>query len=94
MAIYPISRVGDALSSGGMILDSLAPTVIVNTAQVATVGSATFCPLPFHGMGVIVSSLAQRVLAGSMGVPVATIGSAVSCGCTVAQGSTDTYAGA
>ena len=92
MALYPVSRIGDALSGGGVILSSLAPTIIVNTQPIATIGSTTYCPLPGHGAGTIVTSPVSTVLAGDTLQKIATLGSIASCGCTVIEGSENTFA--
>lgn len=82
--MIPVARKDDLLNSGGVIVNSLTPNILLDGRPVATIGCATYCPIIGHGAGFIVESPVANVYAD--GLKVAVIGAQASCGCVVATG--------
>lgn len=74
-----VIRVGDSLSSGGVVLTGADGMQFMQRA-VACVGDAVFCPLPGHGSNQIVEGDAGSQY---LGRPIALHGHRCACGCTL-----------
>jgi uncharacterized Zn-binding protein involved in type VI secretion len=86
-----VSRIGDQGSHGGTYIGAITTgnnyNITANNLSVATVGSSYSCPE--HGAQTITTGISSVLLAGK---EVATIGSVVSCGATITQGSPNVIA--
>lgn len=87
-----VARLGDLTSHGGVLKAPVRKDVLTNGRPTAHIGTVIVCPsgTPPHGFTVVVSGNTS-VLVG--GIPIATVGSATSCGAVVATGSGDVEAG-
>lgn len=75
----PIVRLGDPTSHGGSIITA-SVTHIIGGVGIARVGDKIFCPLPGHGVNVIVEGAPNYLIGGRM---VALHGHHGACGCTL-----------
>lgn len=89
-----VQRVGDANSGGGIILTG-EPTVLVNYRPIATVGSEVSphppCPKPATHCAAVTTSRSTKILAGFK--PVTASATVDTCGHPRTVGSTNVVAG-
>lgn len=72
-----VIRLNDPTSHGGMVVEVGANWFKVNGIAVARVGDKCSCPLPGHGVCIIIEGNAEHVIDG---IPVAYDGHKTSCG--------------
>ena len=88
MAQFPVSRLGDVSSHGGIIISSgQLYRDSVDNKLVARRGDLHSCPLPRHGITPIVTASSK---VRSQGKAVAGITSRCGCGATIVTGSSST----
>jgi uncharacterized Zn-binding protein involved in type VI secretion len=75
----PIVRLGDLTSHGGRVITA-SPTHTILGIGIARVGDKLRCPMPGHGVSVIVEGAASFSIGGRM---VALHGHRGACGCTL-----------
>jgi uncharacterized Zn-binding protein involved in type VI secretion len=75
----PIVRLGDMTSHGGTVITA-SPTHSIGGVGIARVGDSVACPIPGHGVNVIVEGAATYLIGGRM---VALHGHRSACGCTL-----------
>lgn len=73
----PIVRLGDPTSHGGKVITA-SVTHSISGIGIARVGDKIFCPLPGHGVNIIVEGAANYLIGGRM---VALHGHHGACGC-------------
>ncbi len=75
----PIVRLGDMTSHGGRVVTA-SPTHTILGIGIARVGDKLICPIPGHGVSVIVEGAANFLIGGRK---VALHGHRGACGCTL-----------
>lgn len=75
----PIVRLGDMTSHGGTVTTA-SPTHSLGGIGIARMGDKISCPMPGHGVNVIVEGAATYLVGGRM---VALHGHKCACGCTL-----------
>jgi uncharacterized Zn-binding protein involved in type VI secretion len=75
----PVIRLGDLTSHGGKVI-SASVTHSIGGVGIARVGDQIFCPVPGHGVNVIVEGAVTILIGGRM---VALHGHHGACGCTL-----------
>ncbi|MTV56233.1 PAAR domain-containing protein [Pseudoduganella buxea] len=75
----PIVRLGDMTSHGGRVVTA-SPTHTILGIGIARVGDKLICPMPGHGVSVIVEGAANFLIGGRK---VALHGHRGACGCTL-----------
>ena len=75
----PIVRLGDPTSHGGKVITASVTHSIAGIG-IARVGDQIVCPIPGHGVNVIVEGAANYLIGGRM---VALHGHHGACGCTL-----------
>jgi uncharacterized Zn-binding protein involved in type VI secretion len=75
----PIVRLGDRTSHGGVVT-SASDTHSIGGIGIARLGDLVACPLPGHGVNVIVEGAENYLVGGRM---VALEGHYCACGCTL-----------
>lgn len=75
----PVVRLGDVTSHGGTVLTA-SSTHSISGIGIARVGDRLACPLPGHGMNVIIEGAPTFLIGGRM---VALHGHRGACGCTL-----------
>ncbi|MFB9287854.1 PAAR domain-containing protein [Pseudoduganella plicata] len=73
---------GDATSHGGRVVTA-SPTHTIGGIGIARVGDKIVCPLPGHGVNIIVEGAPNYLISGRM---VALHGHHGACGCTLISG--------
>ena len=77
--VLPIVRLGDFTSHGGKVITA-STTHTIGGIGIARVGDKVSCPLPGHGMTVIVAGAPTYLIGGRM---VALHGHLGACGCAL-----------
>lgn len=75
----PVVRLGDRTSHGGTVTTA-SPTHSLGGIGIARMGDKISCPMPGHGVNVIVEGAATYLVGGRM---VALHGHKCACGCTL-----------
>ncbi|WP_209725642.1 PAAR domain-containing protein [Duganella sp. 1411] len=75
----PIVRLGDFTSHGGSVI-SASPTHSIGGLGIARMGDHVGCPIPGHGVNLIIEGATTYLIAGRM---VALHGHKCACGCTL-----------
>jgi uncharacterized Zn-binding protein involved in type VI secretion len=75
----PVVRLGDFTSHGGQVITA-STTHTIGGIGIARVGDKVTCPLPGHGMSVIVAGVPTYLIGGRM---VALHGHQGACGCSL-----------
>ncbi len=75
----PVVRLGDSTSHGGKVI-SASTTHLIDGIGIARVGDRVICPMPGHGVNVIVEGAPTYLIGGRM---VALQGHHSACGCTL-----------
>jgi uncharacterized Zn-binding protein involved in type VI secretion len=75
----PIVRLGDPTSHGGTVITA-SPTHTIGGIGIARTGDKLVCPIPGHGVNVIVEGAPNYLIGGRM---VALHGHRGACGCTL-----------
>ncbi|NVM75485.1 putative Zn-binding protein involved in type VI secretion [Duganella sp. SG902] len=75
----PIVRLGDPTSHGGSVISASA-THLIGNIGIARVGDQVACPLPGHGINIIIEGTPTYLIGGRM---VALHGHHCACGCTL-----------
>nr|WP_315219350.1 PAAR domain-containing protein [uncultured Duganella sp.] len=75
----PIVRLGDVTSHGGSVV-SASPTHRIGGLGIARMGDQVSCPIPGHGVNIILEGATTYLIAGRM---VALQGHKCACGCAL-----------